>query len=155
MSIAPIALPEAPPKSRTWHIVFSEKPPPGYAVLHTFGEPWRMLASCREQLSADAPPASSPADRELWFTCAPETVAGLLLRGSDGPGVRAIDLEWRRARLSWRPGRVFARCDEKNADVILSVAAYFAFLESELRRVEAELASDSAAAHADADLTHE
>ena len=155
MSIAPIALPEAPPQSRTWHVVFSEKPPPGYAVLHTFGEPWRMLASCREQPSADAPAAPSPDDRELWFTRVLESAAGRLPPGSDGRNGRAIDIEWRRARLSWRPGRAVARCDEKSADLILSVAAHFAFLESELRRAEAELASDGQSAYSDADLTHE
>ena len=107
-------------------------------VLRTFKHPRLCLA-----VDEPSDPSNTLTGDELLVAFVPRTYAewdkvggGWLAPSPDAP---AIDLTWRGGRIRWQPGRAVVHLTGASQDEVLSALAEFAFLEAELRRLEAEM----------------
>jgi hypothetical protein len=141
------------PGASAWCVRFPAAAAAGASALLAFGELGR--AAVAEATAPDALPedrdallilhlpggSASPADArqaaEAWVA---------------GPGV--VDLVLQSDRILWRPGRAVVIGAATDFDAYLRGLASFGLYESELRRLEADLASWWPVAQADVGLTH-
>ena len=110
-------------------------------VLRTFKHPRLCLAVDEPAALSDSPTNSTD---ELLIAFVPprataewEAVGGGWLATS--PDAPAVDLTWRGGRVRWQPGRAVVDLTGAARDDVLAALAEFAFLEGELRRLEAEM----------------
>jgi hypothetical protein len=84
-------------------------------------------------LPLSTPPQGTPAGTNHGFAD--------WLEKTNGPGTPPpIYVKFRGVELMWRPGHVMLQCDSEQAESLLSAVAEFAHYETELRRIEREIA---------------
>jgi len=135
---------------------------PGVTPLVEFRDPyprWAVVSTVAVDPLPAAPQRPGDESLVLFISPALETEwaarAHAWLQGTPvhaAPAVRAtLDEGW----LLWRPGQAVVVCPEDQLDAYLNLLARFFFYESEVQRLEEELAADWHHAEADLSLAHE
>ena len=153
-----------PPISPTaWHIRFIADAPPETAALRRFADPVPSVAVAER---IDIPLLPKPlvwherSDELFVLIVAPGTAAkvtgGDWMARPDHPDApHAVSLPFEKGKISWRPGRVLVEKASGFTDDALAAIAEFAFLEAELRKLEAAIHPMERQAIADAAVAHD
>ena len=141
--------PTHPAQVPVLRIRFSASASPDDDVRRQFGEPFPAYAIAESPNSA----AATPADLEVASGALPGGAASWMSAGDDidasSPTI-AVKLE--RARIHWRPSRAVVEAPPDVAPGLIDALLEFAYLEGELRRLEAALAPLERGAQADIPL---
>jgi len=77
------------------------------------------------------------------------------MQSEPSPAAQTVRVPLAGGWLLWQPGRAAALCQPEQSEALLVLLARFSFYESELRRLEAEIAGDWAVVESDIPLTHD
>jgi hypothetical protein len=124
------------------HILFVEQIAGGDLVLMTFKDPaprYAILAGAAAISHGDALEVVL-----LPLTASPQMAAldaSWLAKASAPATPPPVYVKYRGVELMWRPGRAVLQCDPEQTESLLSALVEFAYYESELRRIESEIAA--------------
>jgi hypothetical protein len=147
----------APPLLKV--VRFVEQMDPGVTALLEFHAPYPRWA-----IAATAPSAPLPAFAQNEFSVlfVPSELedewaskAEAWLKSAPAVPARTVRLPLEGGWLLWQPGRAAVFCPPEQVEALLSLLTAFSFYESELRKLEAEIAGDWPLVEADIPLAHD